>query len=420
MDREVVALERTVQKVSAAQWRILILLVISVWINYMDRSNLSVAGPKLSAEFSLSPVWFGVLSSAFFWTYTVMQPVAGWLVDRFNVAWVFAIGYFLWSLATGLTGLVTGLQMLLVCRLILGLGESIAYPAYSGILANHFPQHRLALANALIDAGSKMGPALGTFVGALLVDRVGWRIFFISLGVVGGTWLIPWAFWSPRAATRLTKPVASTASLGYGEILRVRAAWGTAIALFCGNYFWYFLVTWLPMYLVNERKLSMQSMAVLGSMPFVVIAISAVTAGWFSDRWIQRGGSVTKVRLLFAVSGLAGSMVIVFVPLLETTWMAMVVLHLAGFFYGLYTSNLWTITQTLAGPTAAGRWSGFQNCCGNLSGIVAPWLTGFVVGRTGKYYLAFLACCCVLAVGACSYVFVVRKVERIRWSTDRV
>ena len=415
-----VALERTVQKVSAAQWRILVLLIISVWINYMDRANLSVAAPQLRSELSLSPLQLGMLLSAFFWTYAALQPVAGWLVDRFNVAWVFAIGYFLWSVATGVTGLVAGFQMLLVCRLILGLGESIAYPAYSSILANHFPQHRLALANALIDAGSKMGPALGTLLGALLVGSVGWRIFFIVLGLVGGTWLIPWAFWSPRAATRLTRVAAAIETPSFGEILRVRAAWGTAIALFCGNYFWYFLVTWLPSYLIDERKLSMQSMAVLGSMPFVVIAISAVSAGWLSDRWIQRGGSVTQVRLLFAASGLAGSAVIVLVPILKTAWMAMVVLHLAGFFYGLYSSNLWAITQTLAGPTAAGRWSGFQNCCGNMSGVVAPWLTGFVVSRTGKYYLAFVACCAVLAIGSCSYIFVVRKVERIRWSTDRV
>lgn len=413
-------LEKTIQKVSAAQWRILILLIVSVWINYMDRANLSVAAPQLRSELSLSPLQMGMLLSAFFWTYAALQPVAGWLVDRFNVAWVFAIGYFLWSIATGLTGLVGGIQMLLVCRLILGVGESIAYPAYSNILANHFPQHRLALANALIDAGSKMGPALGTFVGALLVGTVGWRIFFIVLGLLGGTWLIPWAIWSPRAATRLTRVAVSAESPSFAEILRVRAAWGTALALFCGNYFWYFLVTWLPSYLIDERKLSMQSMAILGSMPFVVIAISAVSAGWFSDRWIQRGGSVTQVRLLFTATGLAGSMVIVLVPILKTAWMAMVVLHLAALFYGLYSSNLWTVTQTLAGPTAAGRWSGFQNCCGNMSGVVAPWLTGFVVSRTGKYYLAFVACCVVLAIGSCSYIFVVRKVERIRWSTDRV
>jgi MFS family permease len=385
----------------------------------MDRSNLSVAAPQLRTELSLDPAQMGFLLSAFFWTYAVMQPAAGWLVDRFNVAWVFGIGYFLWSTATGVTGLIYGFQLLLICRLVLGMGESIAYPAYSNILANHFPQHRLGLANALIDAGSKMGPALGTLLGALLMEAVGWRRFFIYLGVVGGLWLVPWAIWSPRKATRMTSPASAVASPPYSEILRIPAAWGTALALFCGNYFWYFLVTWLPSYLVEERHLSMREMAVLGSLPFAVIAISAITSGWLSDRLVRQGGSVSRVRVLFAASGLAGSAVIIFVPLLSVSWMAITVLCLAGLFYGLYSSNLWAIVQTLAGPTAAGKWTGFKNCCGNMSGIVAPWLTGIIVKRTGRYYLAFLACCCVLAIGACSYLFIVRKAERILWSTDR-
>jgi cyanate permease len=100
--------------------------------------------------------------------------------------------------------------------------------------------------------------------------------------------------------------------------------------------------------------------------------------------------------------------------------MAMAALCTAGLFYGLFSSNLWAITQTLAGPTAAGKWSGVQNCVGNMAGVVAPWLTGFVVARTGQYYWAFVACCCVLATGACAYVFIVRRVERVCWSTDRV
>jgi MFS family permease len=420
VDSKVVTLGSTVQKVSSAQWRILILLVISVWINYMDRANLSVAAPQLRGEFGLSQKDIGLLLSAIFWTYTAMQPVAGWLVDRFNVAWVFAIGYFLWSGATGATGFISTFQTLLICRLSLGIGESIAYPAYSNILANHFPQHRLALANALIDAGSKMGPALGTLLGALLVASVGWRMFFIALGVIGGAWLIPWAFWAPRSTTRLTKVMVASESPSYLEIMRVRAIWGTSIAHFGGNYFWYFLVTWLPSYLVEERGFSLQKTGWLGALPFVVIAISAITAGWLSDRMIQRGGSVSKVRLAFAATGLAGSAVVLLVPLLQTEWMAMAALCAAGLFYGLFSSNLWAITQTLAGPTAAGRWSGVQNCVGNMSGVVGPWLTGWLVDRTGKFYLAFLACCCVLMIGSCAYIFLVRKVERIRWSTDRV
>lgn len=407
-------------KVTSAQWKMLALLILSVWINYIDRANLSVAAPQLRQELHLSPEALGLLLSAFFWTYAALQIPAGWLVDRFNVSWVFALCYAVWSLSTAATGLVNTFHTLLLCRLILGVGESVAYPAYSNILANHFPQQRLALANALIDAGSKMGPFLGTLLGALLVSKLGWRVFFISLGLIGMTWLIPWAFWAPRKGTRMPHAAAaSTSSPSLLEIVRVRGLWGCSLAHFGGNYFWYFLVTWLPSYLVEGRKFSMETMAVLGSMPFIVIAASAITFGWLSDRLIQRGASVSRVRITFASLGLAGSAIIVFVPLLRTEWQAMVVLHLAGLLYGIYSSNLWAITQTLAGPSAAGKWSGFQNCAGNMSGVVAPALTGFIVGRTGQFYFAFLACAVVLLVGSASYVFIVRRVERVRWSTEK-
>ena len=411
-----VPLQGSPQRATAAQWRVLILLVLSVWINYVDRANLSVAAPQLRSELSLGAAELGILLSAFFWTYASFQPVAGWLVDRFNVVWVMAIGYFLWSGATAITGFVSSLQAFLICRLILGVGESVAYPAYSKILANHFPQDRLALSNGLIDAGSKMGPAVGTLVGGLLVASVGWRLFFVGLGVLSLTWLIPWALWSPRSSTRLIAPQAGGSGPGFTDILRVRAAWGTFFGHFGGNYLLYFLVTWLPSYLVMERKLSMEKMAVLGSLPYVVIAIGAITTGWLSDRWIQRGGSVTKVRILFAAGGLAGATVIVLVPLVPGHGPAIAMLSVACFSYSLFSSNLWAITQTLAGPTAAGKWSGLQNGFGNLAGVVGPALTGFVVARTGQFWLAFVSVACVLALGACSYIFLVRRVEPIRWA----
>ena len=406
------------QKVTAPQWRFLILLVLSVWVNYVDRANLSVAAPQLRSELSLSPSDLGILLSAFFWTYALMQPAAGWLVDRFNVSWVFAIGYLLWSAVTAVTGFVSTLNTLLICRLLLGMGESISYPAYSKILVNYFPQHRLALANALIDAGSKMGPALGTLLGGLLVARVGWRSFFIALGLISLLWLIPWALWAPRPFGSPAASRASGSGAGFGDILRLRAAWGTFIGHFAGNYFLYFLVTWLPSYLVMERQFSMQRMAVLGSLPYVVIAAAAVSAGWLSDRLIQRGFVPTRVRILFVAAGLGGSIVIVLVPLMPGHGLAITALLLACIPHGFYSANLWAITQTIAGPRAAGKWSGLQNCFSNMAGVVAPALTGFVASRTGRFYLAFVAVACMQLLGVCAYVFLVRRVEPMRWPAD--
>jgi MFS family permease len=159
----------------------------------------------------------------------------------------------------------------------------------------------------------------------------------------------------------------------------------------------------------------MDQMAVVGSLPWFVIAGASVAAGWLSDRLIRGGAQVSWVRIGFAAGGLAGATVIVLVPFIPGHVPAVVVLCLACLSYGVFSSNLWAVTQTLAGPAAAGKWTGIQNCFGNMAGIVAPYLTGIVVARTGHFSMAFAAVAIVQAIGACGYVFLVRRVEPVQW-----
>src|SRR6476469_5256130 len=175
---------------TSVEIRLLALLVISICLNYIDRSNLSIAAPLLQKELLITNTQLGLLLSSFFWTYSLVQliGIAGWLADRFPVGWVLAIGFFLWSAATAVTGLVASFNVMFAMRLILGAGESVAYPCYSKILASDFPQQHRGLANALIDAGAKIGPAMGTLVGGLLVARLGWRWFFFGLGAGSLLW----------------------------------------------------------------------------------------------------------------------------------------------------------------------------------------------------------------------------------------
>src|SRR5262249_28784431 len=151
----------------SAPWGVVVLLFLSVFINYVDRGNLSVAAPVLAPELSLTPAQLGWLFSSFFWTYSIVQILAGWLVDHYPVAWVYAAGYLLWSVATLATGLADSFAALFLFRLMLGAGESVAYPACSRILATHFSEDQRGRANALVDAGSKAGPALGILLGGL-------------------------------------------------------------------------------------------------------------------------------------------------------------------------------------------------------------------------------------------------------------
>src|SRR3982751_4932181 len=186
---------------SRSEWALLVLLIASIFINYVDRSNLSVPAPALEKELSLSPVQTGSLLSSFSWTYALLQLVgiAGWLADRLPVALVFAAAFLLWSLATIATGLLSGFVAIYIARLVLGAGESLAYPCYSRIFATQLPQHHRGRANALLDAGSKLGPAAGTFLGGLLLGRLGWRWFFIVLGVCSLAWIVPWLWYSLRS-----------------------------------------------------------------------------------------------------------------------------------------------------------------------------------------------------------------------------
>jgi sugar phosphate permease len=202
-------------------------------------------------------------------------------------------------------------------------------------------------------------------------------------------------------------------------MLAQRSAWGTFAGHFCGNYFWFFLLTWLPMYLVRERKFSLEGMATVGAIAYGAIATATVIAGWISDRRIAAGVSPTKVRKAIVVGGLGCSTVILPVAVIDDRTMSIGLLLLACIAFGTYTSNHWAITQTLAGPLAAGRWTSVQNGVGNLSGIAAPWLTGVVVEKTGTFYLAFVIAAAIALMGAVMWGLVVGRVETVDWSAHR-
>ncbi len=393
---------------------VLALLGLSVFINYIDRANLSVAAPLLKAELGLSPAQLGILLSAFFWTYACMQIPVGWLVDRFDVKWVFALGFLLWSAATAFTGLSHSFAMLLAIRVVLGIGESVAYPSYAKIFASHFVERQRGVANSVIGAGQSLGPAIGIFLGATLVAHFGWRPFFIVLGIAGLLWLPPWLQWMPRTPTLGALHMKHGPSLS--EIVAHRSSWGTWIGHFCMNYPLYFLLTWLPFYLVTERHLSIEAMARIGGATFVMSALSCLICGRLSDRLISAGGTPTRVRNTFVVSGLTCTGVFLAGCTIAPPGALVSLLLLAGASMGMTSSNLFAVSQTLAGPLAAGRWMGVENFVANLAGVVAPALTGFLLGRTGHFYWPFLITAVVTGVGALQWIFVVGPVEPVVWT----
>ncbi len=392
---------------------VLFLLALSVLINYIDRSNLSIAADLIKGELGLSDLQLGALLSAFFWTYGCMQIPAGWLVDRFDVKWVFAAGFFLWSVATAATGVLHGFVALIAIRVILGLGESIAFPSYSNILCNHFTEGRRGSANAALIVGLALGPAIGMAVGGNLVSRFGWRPFFLVLGLGSLLWLFPWIKWMP-GRTR-TGALASDPKVTILDILRQRSVWGTCLGQFCINYCLYLLVTWMPVYLMRGRHYTMKGMAKAGGLIFLLDAVAAMTTGKIADRWIAAGASPTRVRKTFLGVGSIGLGVFLALAAVAPDSLIVAVLAVACMFLGMAGSNCWAVTQTVAGPRVAGRWAGVQNFVGNFAGAVAPTLTGFLLGRTGQFYWPLVIAALISFVGAISWVFVVGPLEPVEW-----
>ncbi|WP_246109702.1 MFS transporter [Roseimaritima multifibrata] len=390
-------------------------------MNYIDRGALSVAIPDIETEFSLSPTQKGLLLSVFFWTYALLQMPAGWVVDRYDVKWVYAIGYLIWTIATAMTGFVGGFTALIFARLLLGLGESAAYPAISRLIVENFPERQRGMVNSLIDAGTKIGPAFSILAGGLLVDRYGWRSLFVVLGVGGFFWLIPWIRYVPSRPHAAASDATDTKVKDRPSLLQVslhRSVLGTSLGMFSLGYVWYFLLTWLPSYLIDVHQLNLKETAVSAALPFLAMAASSVFWGWAADRLIDRGRSPTFSRKLISLSGLTiAAVLLVATSQAQSSTACVALLTGACCALGMFTANVWAMTQTMGGP-AAGSWTGIQNCIGNMGGVVSPLVAGWSVEQTGSYQTAFYVAAGVMLAGVLSYLFIVGPIKEIAWRKE--
>ena len=393
---------------------VVVLLALAIFINYVDRGNLATAAPLMKDELHLSASKFGLLLSAFFWTYVPGQIVAGWLVEKFNAYRTYALGLALWSISTALTGVASGFSMLIALRLLLGVGESVAFPCSSQLIAQHLPQHRLGLANGLTAMGLSLGPAFGTFAGGLFMAQFGWRNLFLFFGLASLLWLWPWLASTRRLSQACDEPQVDRAP-PFRAILAKREAWGAGIGHFCNNSAFYFVISWLPLYLVKTRGFTVPQMAELLCLVYVVYAASSIVTGWLSDRWLAAGGSVTLVRKSTIIAGHLLTALAMLGCMIGSAPTATASLFLAGVAFGFNSPVLYTIGQTLGGPRGGGKWIAFQNCLGNVAGIVAPIITGAVVDRTGAFTWAFAVAGLVSVAGAASWAVMIRKVAPLAW-----
>jgi MFS family permease len=394
------------------------LLSAALLINYVDRGSISTAAPLLEKELHLAPTQTFLMLSAFFWAYVPSQPLMGWLADSFGAARVLAAGFALWSLATVLAGLSGGVVALIALRLLMGVGESVFYPSALALLSQRVSDRHRARATAVVQFGAVVGPALGTFVGGLVMVHFGWRAMFVGLGLGSLFWFIPWAG-ELRRTPALTLARSRSDAPTFAAILGRRALWGTVLGNFCSNYAFYFVFTALPLYLVHERGLSLLSMTRVTTVFYVVDAAGVLLSGWLLDLWVRRGGRAShayKGALMLSAAGVGTSLIAASGAGAAS---GALLLLATGLLDGFNSPSVCALTQRFAGPLATGRWMGVQNAVSNTAGIVAPIVTGYLVQSSGHYALALWVTGGVALLGLVSWTLIVPPVEPVDWGAAR-
>jgi MFS family permease len=390
------------------RWLVVALLTLGVIIAYTDRINLSAALPAIRVNFPLSAEASGILLSAFFWAYTLLQTPAGWVVDRFGLKWPYAAAMLLWSLASAAAALVSSLHGLIVVRMVLGVGEAIVIPASMRYIRENFAERERGLPMGILMSGTKYGPAIGAPIATYLVLGYGWRWMFVLNGAFCILWLLPWLFFvrddqSSAIATQEKK------SVSWGAIFGTPIIWGTCLATFCYMYFVYFCMTWMPTYFKERFGLSLTASSWFTFMSFAGTGTIAILAGWAADRLIARGRNAVTVRKGFTIAGFVLAFSAAFGALTHSSAIALflAVFSLSGL--GLATANYWALTQTLTPRSVSARVAGIQNTAANIAGIAAPWITGFLVQKTGSFNAPLIAVGFWLLVGIACYLFLVRE-----------
>jgi MFS family permease len=389
---------------------LVILLGAAVFLNYVDRGAIAVAAPLMKGDLGLTATEFGTAVSAFFWIYAPVQFVVGWLCDRFSVYRLMAWGVVLWALSTLLMGFVGGFLSLLVLRVILGVGESVVFPASGKIIARHIPPEGRGVANAWCSAGIALGPAVGTLAGGMILASLGWRAIFIVFGLATLIWLAPWR----QVVSRL--PHTAEGSEGpmvpVGELIRRWSLWAMGIGHAASNFAFYFLLAFTPLYLVHQRGLSIALMTLLATLGYAAQAIGSFAIGAWSDRWTRSGRSEARIRrALLSAGQLVIAASLIGIVLTSSTVVVGILLAVAGAATACLATNLYSVAQMFAGPRASGTWIGFQNGLGNVSGIVGPVLSGILIDRSG-YDSAFYLAAGVAAFGGLWWLVGVPRIEQ--------
>src|SRR5579862_540181 len=380
-----------------ATTRVLLLLCAMYFITYIDRVNVSTAAAQFGAELGLSNTQLGFVFSAFAYPYLVFQVFGGWIGDRFGPRFtLFACGV-VWTAATILTGLTTGLTTLFLVRMLVGVGEGATFPVATRAMQSWTPAGRRGFAQGLTHAFARMGNAIAPPLVAALIAVVAWRGAFVALGCVSLVWVTTWVVYFrniPAEHGGITpEELALLPNNGRGAsmTLRPQVPWPAltrrmlpvTIVYFCYGWTLWLYFSWLPSFFLNEYKLDLKQSAIYSSAVFFAGVVGDILGGELSDRILTRTGDVRKARRDLVMTGFLGAFVCL-LPVMLTRDLTLISLSLgaAFFFAELVIGPMWAIPMDIA-PAFSGTASGLMNTGSAAAGILSPLAFGYITDLTG-------------------------------------
>jgi ACS family D-galactonate transporter-like MFS transporter len=421
-------------KASRVRYSILAMVFVNVVINYMDRSNISVAGTVMNKELHLDSIKMGYIFSAFSWSYASLQIPGSILADRFGVRRLYTFTLICWSLATIALGFAGGFITLIVLRVLIGAMEAPSYPMNNKIATSWFPDNERASAIATYTSGQFLGLAFLVPVLTFVMQHAGWRGLFFVTGIIGVLWGVCWYFLyrSPVQHKRANEAELDFIELGGGLInrqkmndesmekfksknlaivLSKRKLWGIYIGQFCLGATLIFFLTWFPKYLIEFKKMNFIQSGMYAAVPFLCAFLGVLCSGFLSDHLVRKKVSVGVARKTPVIIGLFMGMTIIRANYeTEPVW---VIFYMSLAFFGNGLASItWIFVSLLAPKNLIGLTGGTFNFIGNLAGIVTPVVIGYLV-KGGDFSPALLFIGSLAIVGALSYIFLVGKIERI-------
>ncbi|MCM3676092.1 MFS transporter [Peribacillus simplex] len=413
------------------RWTIVCWLLIGGIINYLDRTNLSIATPEIMKDLGFSKTDIGLLGAIFSWVYASMQLPAGWLIDKYGAKRVYFVSIILWSVATALTGMANTLVMFIIARIFLGIGEAPTWPTGAKITSEWFPKKERGLATGFWDSASKWGPAISPPILIFLMVTFGWRGLFFATGLIGIIFGVIFLIFyrSPEKSRKLTEEEWNYISsdheednekekekIKWGTLFTYRTVWGLILGYFCTIWIWNIFLVFLPLYLIETYHISLTELGVYASIPYLGGVFGNIFGGYLTKKMVDRGmaSPMNSKRILISTSAILTAVVVVILPFVHSIIFTVALMTLAICFISSITGGSWALAADVSPTSVVASTSAIMSFGGYFGGAFSPIVAGMIVDTTGSYTLAFISGGIIAGCAALCFWGIVKKPIEVR------